>query len=53
MIEGALLTVNVIMMLFFIVLALWSWIKRNDMQSFSMFVVIAITYILNIMYIVS
>lgn len=53
MIEGALLTVNVIMALIFMTSSLWSWLKKQDMQSFSMFVVIAITYILNIMYIVS
>lgn len=53
MIEGALITVNVIMALFFTAASLWSWLKKNDMQSFAMFLMIAITYGLNIMYIAS
>lgn len=53
MIEGALLTVNVIMAVIFIAGAIWSWLKKQDMQSFAIFMVIAITYGLNIMYIIS
>ena len=53
MIEGALLTVNVIMALIFTAASLWSCLKKQDMQSFAMFLMIAITYGLNIMYIAS
>ena len=52
MIEGALITVNVIMALIFTAASLWSWLKERDMQSAWMFLVIAITYGLNIMYII-
>lgn len=51
MIDGALLTVNVIMALIFTAASLWSWLKKQDMTSTWMFLVIAITYGLNIMYI--
>ena len=53
MIEGALLAVDVIMVLIFMAASLWSWLKKQDMQSFAMFLMIAITYGLNIMYIAS
>lgn len=53
MIEGALLTVNVIMALIFTAASLWSWLKERDMQSAWMFLVVAITYGLNITYIIS
>lgn len=52
MIEGALLTINVIMAIIFMAAAAWSWIKEQDMQSFAIFMVIAFTYGLNIMYII-
>ena len=53
MIKGALLAVDVIMVLIFMAASLWSWLKKQDMQSFAMFLMIAITYGLNIMYIAS
>ena len=52
MIEGALLAVDVIMVLIFMAASLWSWLKERDIQSAWMFLVIAITYGLNIMYII-
>ena len=52
MIEGALLTINVIMAVLFIGVALWSWLKRQDMESCVLFAVIAFTYGLNISYII-
>lgn len=52
MIEGALLTVNAIMALIFIAASLWSWLKEQDMQSTWVFLAVAITYGLNIMYII-
>ena len=52
MIEGALLTINVIMAIIFTAASLWLWLKEQDMQSAWMFLVIAITYGLNIMYII-
>ena len=52
MIEGALLAVDVIMVLIFMAASLWSWLKERDMQSFAIFMVIAFTYGLNIMYII-
>lgn len=53
MIEGALLTINVIMVVLFVGVALWSLLKREDAQSFVLFSVIAVTYCLNIFYIAS
>ena len=53
MIKGALLAVDVIMVLIFMAASLWSWLKERDMQSAWMFLVITITYGLNIMYIAS
>ena len=52
MIEGALLTVNVIMVLIFMAASLWSWLKEQNIPSAIMFLAIAITYGLNIMYII-
>ena len=52
MIEGALLAVDVIMVLIFMAASLWSWLKERDTQSTWMLLVIAITYGLNIMYII-
>lgn len=52
MIDGALLAVDVIMALIFMAASLWSWLKEQDMQSSMMFLVISITYGLNIMYII-
>lgn len=53
MIEGALLAVDVIMVLIFMAASLWSWLKEQDMTSAWMFLVITITYGLNITYIIS
>ena len=53
MIEGALLAVDAIMVLIFMAASLWSWLKERDMQSAWMFLVITITYGLNITYIIS
>lgn len=50
MIEGALLTINVIMAVIFIALSLWCWIKKNDMQSMTIFLVIAVVFLLDIFY---
>ena len=53
MIEGALLAVDVITVLIFMAVSLWLWLKERDMQSAWMFLVITITYGLNITYIIS
>ena len=44
MIKGALLAVDVIMVLIFMAASLWSWLKERDMQSAWMLLVITITY---------